>query len=362
VLGVVLGLAAGGFALRACGQIQNPPPPLPLDLVRQVQLNQQQIDQVRGHVKFWSDVLNAEGSTPADIKRAREELIKPFTQPGTANVITPDFRGTYSGFAVPEMDKAIKSTDVFRAINGLLVLSQLGTDRAVNLLLDHVDVQGEQRWQVRMHAASGVRMLLQDATLESRKVKEVCRRLREAVGREDNGLVLRHMFAALNVADAPPLDAGERKEVRGVMADALAAVAGRMTAMQQPSQPMIDAVSGAIVILRNKYLLLPSDEQAGLGAKLGPALGNLLKHAQTHWDDSHGDKALNQSMTIMIASCESFLQRIDPAVTKAAPSGQGARPTPATDLRNAWEGNDKGKFEAGVQAWESVLSKPPYKE
>ena len=202
-------VATLSFASVGCGQGG---PSLNATVTSAVELTEQQVAEVKAFVECWAAVINNPASTPAEVERARDELCRPLSQPGASRLVTPNFRGTFSGFAVPHMQTALTGSDMYRAINAVLVLSQLGTDKASNELTKQSDIQNQAAWQIRVRAAEGERLLLLSGLLDSRKTVGEARKLRDAVLHEDNGLVLRNQMAALDAADNSVLAAGKEKK------------------------------------------------------------------------------------------------------------------------------------------------------
>lgn len=332
---------------------QSPPPPLGNDLMLQVELNQQQQKQVCDFVTHWGGILNGESASPAEIEGAREQLTRPLNQPNASRMMTPNFRGTYSKCAVPEMEKALDSKHLYRAINALLVLSQLGTDRASSVLLMHADSQNQPAWQLRLRAADGERLLLLGGALDSRKALDAARKLRDAASREENGSVLRLHFAALDAADGSTLQPNERSEVRSLIGEAIAGACQRLSATSEISGPMVQAVASAVGRLRERITDY-NDEHMRMGVKLAPALGATLAWTLANWDSLRGtDATVTDAMNVLVASSEGLLQFTDPRLASG-------RATPTSDINGAWKAGDKTKFETGLKAWQAVLSKPPY--
>jgi len=354
---VLLGLAAA--LLLAVGRPaagQAPPTTLAPDLLRQPELNDQQRATICAFVKQWTDLINNEQSGPEEVERARSELVRVLNQPNAASLISPAFRFQYSQCAAPELQRALSSQNLYRAVNAAVALASLGTDRAASLLLEHADLQNETRWQVRLHAAGGMRLMIQSGMVEARRMNGYVRSLAEAAARENNGLILRHQLAAIEAADGGTLGAEDRRKVRGMLADALVGVARNLLKIKQPTGPMIDAVTQSVGSFGRKFLTLETAEGRSLGAQLGPALGDLFTYAQAQWETSQKDPDLSASMGRLVGATETFLQGIDASVKTSA------RPSPPDGVRRAWEGKDKTRFDSGVQAWQSVLTKPPYKE
>jgi hypothetical protein len=333
---------------------QAPPQPLPLDLIGQVQLNAEQEKRVCEYVKYYADMLNSSDSKPGEIEKARDELIRPLNQPNAASLVKPAFRGTYARCAVTEMENALNGGDVFRAVNAMLVLAQVGTDRAANALLQHIDPQAQPQWQIRLRAADSLRMLLQGGTLDARKVVEVSRRVREAVDREEDGRVLYRHLSALQAADEAVQQPGDHSTIRGLIGESIKAGVKRAVAQPEPSREALVAVGSALVRLREGFTRFSKQEAEGIGAQIGPSLHDLLAYAQAHWDKAQSDPGLTKPMSVIVASSEGLLQYIDNVLPKS-------RPTPSSDMNNAWKSKDKPKYEQGLSNWQSVVTKPPYK-
>ena len=343
------GTCAAQLAVGGC------PPSVGADVTSAVELTEQQVAQVKTFVECWSGVLNGDQSTPAEVERARDALVSNFNQPGAARLISPNFRGTFARFAVPEMEKALGSGNMYRAINGVIVLSQLGSDRASNALLLHVDLQNQPAWQIRLRAAEGERLLLTGASLDSRKSVDAAKKLRDAILREDNGLVIRSQLAALDAADVTTLSPADRTTIRGLIGESIASVAQRAAEAQQVSGPMVTAMGSAVGTLRVRITNYAKTEQQSIGAQLGPALGRMLEWARANWDTVKKDPQIDNDMKTFVAAAEGLLQFFDPVLV------DGKRPAPTSDMRGAWDADDKPKFETGVKAWQGVLDKAPYK-
>lgn len=339
--------------LAAACSAQSRPAPLSVTLITSVALKPEEIDQVKAFVKYYADLMNAPNSTPSDVERARNELVYAFVQP-TSRTMSPNFRGTFSSAVVPEMETALKGKDIHRATNAALVLAHVGSDRASSALAYAADIQNQPQWQVRLEAASSVRLLLLGRTLESRRVVPVVRSLSDAASREDNGLVLRHQLGALIAADNPTVTPNDLEKVRELQTATLKSVAMRLKQANSADASNIAAIVSLVVHLRDHFpTSFTSKEQKENGDELGPTLGALLEWALAHWDDAHADPTLARAMGSLVGACEALLQRMDPIMT--------SRPVPATDMNAAWKAGDKAKFEVGLKAWQEVLAKAPYK-
>jgi hypothetical protein len=339
------GLSALALACFVHGQ--NPPQPLPLEIIGKAQLTEQDKKRVEEYCKHYTDLLNAETSTPADVERAREELLKPLDQPNPARVIGGGFRGEYSGRVIPALDNTVARRHSPRHQRGSRSLATGNRSRGQHAAAEcrcteSGALAGETQRRHRRESAAAVG--------NSRCAEGAGERA------QASGEVVRHHFRALDVADSATLQPGDRTPIRLLRGEAVDLVINRIVAMTEPSAPMIDAVGGAIATLRTQFLQFNKEtEQRPIGEQLGPALGQLLQYIREHWDALRTDKALNGTMNVVVLSSEGFLQTIDQLLASG-------RPSPGSDMGSAWKTNDKPKFEAGVEAWEGVLSKPPYKQ
>jgi hypothetical protein len=90
-----------------------------------------------------------------------------------------------------------------------------------------------------------------------------------------------------------------------------------------------------------------------LAQLLGPALLKVILHVQAHWEDARANAASQRDIAIVVGACEVALQTVDSVIRRD-------QTAPATEMKTAWIAGDKAKFDAGVQAWQDLLSKPPY--
>jgi hypothetical protein len=341
ILGLLLALALAA----SCGA-QNPPQPLPMGMIGAADLSPQQLDQVKAYVSHFGAVLG-QSDDPAEVESARAALIAPMNQPNASRLVSPVFRLEYSKAATPEMEKVLNGGDLHRSVNALLVLSQLGESRAADLVLEQTSPS--KPWQIRLQAASALRVLLQGAALDPKKAPQVAKRVRDAAAREDNGLVLAHYLAALDAAAETIPAEQDKQAVRGFLVDAMAGIGERLAQQNAYAGATLAAFVKELERFRQRYAQLPGAEQAELGKRLAPALVNVLAHMLQHWDSA---RAGNEPVETLVGACETSLQIVNTFVK--------APPPPPIDLRGAWSEGDKAKFEEGVNAWRAQLAKAPY--
>ena len=343
---------AQGFSGRVLAQA---PSSIPSSVVSQARLTPEQVQQVKAYAEYWTDMLARPSASPEDVQRARRELIQPLRGLNVSGA----FRFDYSMAAVPPLQSAIRQGSLHAATNAMLVLAELGSDRAMTVLLEHVSLRNEPRWQIRLRAAADARNALQLRTLTPNKVVDAANRLREAAISEDNPLVLGRQLEALNAADDPSLTAlGDRQRVRAALLEAVVAVIDRIAQSEsQEPQPLIVPVTNyGVVNLRSQFLNsdVPGDERRAMSIALAPSLGKLLSGIERSWDAVQADAELKQLHSMVVGSCETFLPLIDTQV-------RGSGKSPSTQMRDAWNRGDRERFSAGVKAWNEVLSGAPYR-
>jgi hypothetical protein len=325
-----------------------------------------QITVLKTFTDHWTGVLKDPKSQPEDVERARGELIRPLDG-SNALVASPDFRINYSKLVVSALEDAIRMDNVHAATNAVRVLAQLGTDRAINVLILQADKQNEERWQYRLRAANGCQTILKSGLLEPAKVVEAVKKLHDATGREDHNDVLRHQFAAIIAAANPtppgggssaatPLTPEDRQKIRDVLITTSAEAVDRFRNGGK-GEPPLAAVNPAIVDLRDKFLSPGSslDEKKAMGKKLGPMLGKVLEIALDHWQDGHANERAKNFYGTAVGTCEGFLLRIDTQIRSGDQS-------PPDKLHGAWEAGNKDAFVAGLTLWQNILNQPPYEK
>jgi hypothetical protein len=347
---VLASLAPVGHVLA-----QAPPQPLPISILTATRLTTEQKEQVKQYVAYWSRPFAAESATPEEIEHARKQLLKPLTDVG-ANV-SSDFRFEYVDALIPNLTKGMKNSNLHTAVNAIIILSQLGHDKALTILLRENDKEIQPTWQLRLQSAYGCKTLLQSGLI-TRKADDAARGIKRAITIEDNPLVMRHQFAALNAADNNTTPPDERKAVRDMLVETLASVVDRIERGNNNPHPnpLLEAAGSAVPLLRTKFLedlQQQPTEQAELGVKVGPILGRILSIAGSLWDTAQQDVKAKAFLSSLIGTVEGFLATID---GKIRSDGQ----SPKTRLREAWDSGNKDKFTNELNLWLEALKKAPY--
>jgi hypothetical protein len=342
------------LAFTQPGCAQAPPPP-GMDTTGAPDLNEQQRKQLTDFANYWTSVMSNSASKPEDVEEARDTLLEPLQKFNAA--ISPNFRINYALSLVPDLQKVIAGQNIHAVVNAIIVASQLGHDKAVNLLLPLCDSRYEQRWQVRLQAAYGCKTLLGSKLLDFRKVKDAAGKLREASNIEENGLILGHHLAAIDAGDQTNLQPQDRRQIRQILVDAIVAAIARIEKMPNnphPS-PLLEPVTMAVLSLRNKFTspAVEPSERKEIAGKLAPSLGKMLAIAGKNWDTCRQDPQAMKLCTAVIATCEGFLPLL---AAEVASPGE----VPQTKLKDAWVGDNREKFDAELRLWQTALDAPHF--
>jgi hypothetical protein len=309
--------------------------------------------KINSYATWWTEQLHDSAGDQDTLRKARRQLRTPLRS------ASPIFRNEYSRALLPELERIIDGSEIHLAVNGIILLAELETDRALSELLDRCSID-EQRWQIRLRAASGCRMLIERSDLaenQPKKITSAARRLRTIVRDEDNPLVLRHTLQALLAADHEDLAENYQNAVRGYIVEALNQIADRAKATVEAAaaKDQLDAIIETLNGLRTHVLTMPPNAQGGYGKKLAPALAALLDVASTHWQDMQADDQIRRQCGSLITICESMLERLDPVVRPTPPI-----PRPTTNMRKAWDERDRDRYNSDLNSWTRILDQPPY--
>jgi hypothetical protein len=357
-VGVALGVVLA-MSWPAASLAQGAPSPLSRDVIGATQPTSEQVQTIKAWADFWTAMFASPVSTPEQIEEARSQLIKPLQ--GINQAISPAFRFEYSRFVVPALEKVIDGArrNMHAAINAEIVISQLGTDRALAALLSRVSRTAggaDVPWQVRRHAVIGCKTLVASPSLDSRKIIDASRQLRDAARTEDDNEILWRLFEALAAADSAALPQPEdRRTARAALIDAFTGAVDRMAAEanRQRTELKLEAAIKGVELVRQKYLAPPPvDEQREIGAKIAPRLGKLLELAALTWEPGRADPNTQKSVSTLVGACEGFL----PAIVGQQ---RGTTQVPRTQMQKAWNSGDKSRFDADLAAWVNVLKQSP---
>jgi hypothetical protein len=316
------------------------------DLAPMARLDAQQQARVREYAEYWSKQLSADpGSTAA----ARLKLLAPLQH----LQVTEFFRTTYANALVPEpLASAVTGDKPYAAYSAMHVAGFLGTDKALELILAHCDAQQEQRVGVRLWAAKAFAILVAQRAVQPNDLNNGLRRLQDAAEREGDWLVLRRQFEAVASAD--------NSVARDVQSELLKTTSRRMAQTSGPSE-LMQATDQAVRLARTSLTTLPSDDQQRFGAELGPAVEEVLKVADAHWERAQADPEYSVIYGRVIEQCEALLSYIDSVVRKAG-AGSQPPPPPHAQLSGSWRSGNRRSFKDVHALWQGILDRPPYRQ
>ena len=306
---------------------------------------------IREYADFWTAGLLAAAEDPGAVRDIRGELVGPLNRGGATEV----FRTTYGRALAPGLGKVIDEGNAHVSVTGVIVLSQVGTDKALDILVERASGAREPRRHVRLAAARGSGHLLLSASenmITGRDITSAARGLQAAVADEQDCYTLRHQVEAIRVASEKIQEAG-RAQVREILVEALESTAERAAAPggRDPVQ-ILDAVYPALNKMRTSYLQLPPAAHRDYGKILAPALQDLLRVAETRWNELREDDASRKQLGRFIYLSEQFLMTVD-AIVRGGD-------TPTTGLKQAWDEGDAARYSKEMDRWRAVLAKPPY--
>ena len=322
-------------------------------LITRTTLSTADREAIRKYAEHWSAMLGGDADTPELAVQARRNLLDKL-RPAATDV----FRDAFSRSALPGLEKVVEKDSGYAAVNALIVAAKLGTEHALDSLLDCSSLPGEKRRYVRLAAARSCGHLFGGGRLtdmKPNKLARAVRRLLAGVKLEQDHLTLRYQVEAILAAAGPELDRKTREELLGYLADAIDATAARAARPAPGDDPvdLVDAVYPPIHKLRTVYLALPGPTQKTFGKRLGPSLRNLLDVASKHWTELQNEKEDRVQLGQIIFMFERFLVTIDTFVR------ENQNP-PDTRLKEAWDADDEVRYRRDLSRWSDVLSRPPY--
>ena len=316
--------------------------PKPINtLVSSNALSQAQIGQIEDFAKFYSNNLSS-----GDIKlveSAKKMLLGPVRSP----LVSLHFRLEYAKKLVPHLEPVIDGDSPYAAVNALQVVGFLGTDQALDVIEDHINIDDEKSFAKRLWAVKAFAVAVKQGYLNANQLNPVLRQLGMACKTETQSMILHSQFRAISKVDSTIA----REVLLGAVTTKLEDIAKE----ESPSELMA-AVYPALVSLRDQYLILRQNQQRNFGASIAPALCKVFKVSLAHWDTIHLDAKVNSQIARnyegAIEVAEAFLKTID--------RGIGSQTTPRTQIADAWADGDKPRFEAEHKIWHSIVSQSPY--
>lgn len=306
-------------------------------------------ESVDRYASFWMGAFRRAADKPDEVEDARRRLLVPLEGIG----VTGTFRDQYTRSLVPEVEGVLDEANGHGAVNAIIVLSRLGTDKALDFLVRRADVRYEDRVYIRLTAARGCGQLLGEYSTELRSTAmgRAVRSIRDAATNEPVPAVARHQIEAVLAADDARLSAKNRSDIHAAAIGSLCAVAESASEVDHDlAAAKLKEIYPIVARLRQVFLELNADAsgQKVFGEKLGPCLERILTVATAHWEQAQrADKA---SYAEYIELCESVLPLIDSVVAA------GGQAPPSTDLKGAWVADEPERYQADLDKWKTRIS------
>jgi hypothetical protein len=221
---------------------------------------------VAAYVSEWGRRL-AE-SDPAEVTRARAELISPARSPSA----TPVFLRAYSEEVLGALAPVIASDDTFRAINALQVLRFLRTPEAVEAIASRCDHSAESNRGKRQAASSLLGAAIAATSFTPAQLDGLTRRIGGMAAGETQWMTLLQLLRTLQtIAAQPGLPAASTDLVRSTFATALRTTTTRATAANGNPE-LIHAVQRSLLGIREQFVRLGGGARQEFARQMAPVL------------------------------------------------------------------------------------------
>lgn len=288
---LILALAASMFAFRA--DTATPPPAPSLKMLSMSAAPDAATQQALDTYVSYQFKQIAEADAEA-VKDARTTLV---TMLGKTEV-TPVFQQAFLASAKPKVAAIVDGKDAFRITNALLVLRQIRSPEAFDLVLAQANIATQKDERVRIQAASMLPTMVTRRAVQPEQLGTVARRVRDALDAETSWAAAAEDFDCLSKMAAEAVRAklnAEAANVRGEMVRGLDAVQDRV----KGDAAMNGALLRALVSLRDQVLKMSEQERKQLAdaLKVGQPDNLLAQIAKS--DAPKGDAAASQHTAVV---------------------------------------------------------------
>ncbi len=328
------------------------------DLATNTSFSEAELSRIEAYADYLTKQLAASDATPIQRTQARRELLEPLS----SIRITPAFRAAYSKILRPKLKQMIESEDLQVAVMALQITGGLGDENALRILEDHLDIQDEARFQVRLWAARSYSILLRQGlergNLTPRKAVSMIRDLQRAALEETNWFVLNRELDTLAQIAAIASGVGNQ-DIRDQAIDSQLVVLDALVKRMQQQTPgpssLMNVVPHSIGRLRTLYLspTLGIQDKRKLAARLSPILVGVISVSSDHWDSAHVDDEAVNSYGNTIHMSQELLRVLDAQL-------RTSNTPPETKLHDAWYTGDRASFRTGYETWRDITNRPPY--
>lgn len=257
---LILALTASMFAFRA--DTPTPPPAPSLKMLSMSAApdaaSQQALDAYVSYQFKQITEADAEG-----VKDARATLVSMLGK----TEVTPVFQQAFLASAKPKVAAIVERKDAFRITNALLVLRQIRSPEAFDLVLAQANISTQADARVRIQAASMLPTMVTRRAVQPEQLGAAARRVRDALNNETSWAAAAEDFDCLSKMAAEAVRAkliAEAANVRGEMVRGLEAVQDRV----KGDAAMNGALLRALVSLRDQVLKMSEQERKQLADAL----------------------------------------------------------------------------------------------
>ena len=284
---------------------------------------------------------------PEEIDDARDDLISP-VQVGNPTEL---FRAKYFEAMERQLTDIIDSRPNPHVVNSaLIVVAEVGSDKALTLLLRYASSRDESAAWVRLAAARGINRLFSDNRLgpaEGRQRTRAARQLKGAVELETDPGVLRHQLSAILAIDSDDLPEGNRTTIYERLAEALASVADRVK--QNPAEvELLLATFDVVDKSLKRFIRMDSAAKRNFGGVISAGFASLLDGFEACWETGASSKSRMSACRLNIAKLETTLERTMAIAFPSVPVGD-------TTFAKSWDDRDQPAYQGNVTVVTGVV-------
>lgn len=331
-------------------------PVLPREIIAARELTPAQKAEVAAFVAHWVRELSSDVSMPDAYTRISNANRALGSNIFRSPEVSVPFRVAYSEALVPQLQQLLNGPDAASAARAMNIAARLGTDAALNLLINEIASPDAMR---RNAAARGARLAVQDFQVGSARsvvtpaaISTLVRKVEQAALEEASPFALQRQVEVLDAVfnaslARPDVLQGMDAAVQDARIRVLAAQAARIAPHEA------DTLTMMVATLRAHYQATPS-RQANDGPRLASAVNTILATCLRDWEEIRRDPTTLASFQRLVEDSENFLIFIDSTIrSNSAP--------PRTQLKQSWQSNDKQRFKSDHEQWAALLQREPYR-
>lgn len=316
--------------------------PRPINsLVSSISLSTAQQGQIEDFAKFHC--RNLSSSEPDLVENAKKRLLEPLRAPSVSQY----FRAVYARLLIPHLEPVIEGDSPYAAVNALQVVGFLGTDEALGVIEDHININNEESFAKRLWAVKAFVVAVDAGNLSANQHNPLLRQLGLACKAETQPMILRSQFKAIAKVKSPI--------AREVLLGAVSAKLDDLATQENPSE-LMGAIYPALISLRDQYLILPPNQQRALGVNIAPSLCKVFEVSLAHWDATQLDAAAKSQFSDSYKGAN----KVAEGFLKTIARKFGSQEPPRTQIADAWEDGDKSRFEAEHKTWHEFLRRSAF--